>query len=588
MALSSARQKSAVDPGKGKFVEMEGVMEVRYVSDDIDYFRPPEDMFLFQDRVPHIPDDFCQKNKRTTEQAIFFCLVCNCELKNLRPLKEHINGTKHIRKAFENKRQVLGLPKEPQNAPRKKEKKTERPRVDLRERLKDRLMVSGIPAIGLDYIKEFINPRGSRDYPMYTCFLDGCKSAWGTSDDIFHHVQNAKHQRNFFKKMYPEDARISGLTKDEILSQASKYEQERGGPEERDYRQIIVVEDAEKYNELRDRPKDWSEKKSNLGLVRASCNSNNEPLGRKRKAPSSGFPQFDDSEWALEKKTDGENITMKLLKRKRPHDESEIIDLNKETEETEQHSSKKYKVSSSSANQAQAVAPTSSECQRWIQMGWKPGKKHGIATAPASSPSASLKYPKSQKAAAPSAPPAPAPQSFPDFPSADVFSHPSEHFRQKFQPDPDNFHSVADSLCVPVDEMEAVRLAGNWLRLTADITRLFNSSQQERRLLDRKIFLWKKLLETLHQEMECGLAVSGSTFNGFGGSGADLDMCLYPHGPALSDQHWLSMARTLLRKKCKSFIRGDIQLIKAKVPILKFYDFEGRLEVDLSVNNPTR
>jgi len=168
-----------------------------------------------------------------------------------------------------------------------------------------------------------------------------------------------------------------------------------------------------------------------------------------------------------------------------------------------------------------------------------------------------------------------------------VFSHPSDQFRQKFQPDPDNFHSVADSLCVPVEEVEAVRSAGNWSRLTADITRLFNSSQQERRLLDRKIFLWKKLLETLHQEMECGLAVSGSTFNGFGGSGADLDMCLYPHGPALSDQHWLSMARTLLRKKCKSFIRGDIQLIKAKVPILKFYDFVGRLEVDLSVNNPT-
>ena len=169
-----------------------------------------------------------------------------------------------------------------------------------------------------------------------------------------------------------------------------------------------------------------------------------------------------------------------------------------------------------------------------------------------------------------------------------MFSHPSDQFRQKFQPDPDNFHSVADSLCVPVEEVEAVRSAGNWSRLTADITRLFNSSQQERRLLDRKIFLWKKLLETLHQEMECGLAVSGSTFNGFGGSGADLDMCLYPHGPALSDQHWLSMARTLLRKKCKSFIRGDIQLIKAKVPILKFYDFVGRLEVDLSVNNPTR
>ena len=38
----------------------------------------------------------------------------------------------------------------------------------------------------------------------------------------------------------------------------------------------------------------------------------------------------------------------------------------------------------------------------------------------------------------------------------------------------------------------------------------------------------------------------------------------------------------------RHFIRGGIELISAKVPILKFFDREGRLEVDLSVNNPTR
>ena len=66
----------------------------------------------------------------------FFCLVCNCDLKNLRPLRDHVTGNKHIRKAVERKREVLGLPKEPQNAPRKKELKKERPRVDLGKSLK--------------------------------------------------------------------------------------------------------------------------------------------------------------------------------------------------------------------------------------------------------------------------------------------------------------------------------------------------------------------------------------------------------------------------------------------------------------------
>ena len=147
---------------------------------------------------------------------------------------------------------------------------------------------------------------------------------------------------------------------------------------------------------------------------------------------------------------------------------------------------------------------------------------------------------------------------------------------------------MAASLCVKLEEKEAVRAAGNWHRLTVDIVRLFNNSQQERRMLDKKIDLWTELYESLHQELECGLAVSGSTFNGFGGCRADLDMCLYPHGPAISDKYWLNMVRKLMRRKCRNFIRGDIELINAKVPILKFHDTFGGLEVDMSVNNPTR
>ena len=72
---------------------------------------------------------------------------------------------------MEKKSEIMGIQKAPQNAPRKKETKTERPRVDVSERLEDRLKVSGSPAIGLEYIKEFINPRSSRDHPMYTCSL---------------------------------------------------------------------------------------------------------------------------------------------------------------------------------------------------------------------------------------------------------------------------------------------------------------------------------------------------------------------------------------------------------------------------------
>jgi hypothetical protein len=82
----------------------------------------------------------------------------------------------------------------------------------------------------------------------------------------------------------------------------------------------------------------------------------------------------------------------------------------------------------------------------------------------------------------------------------------------------------------------------------------------------------------------------------------------------MSDKQWLTRVRGLLQRHCGHFIKGRIELINAKVvgkvvccsavllksvtwrtllyklaqvPILKFFDRAGSLEVDLSVNNPT-
>ena len=123
-----------------------------------------------------------------------------------------------------------------------------------------------------------------------------------------------------------------------------------------------------------------------------------------------------------------------------------------------------------------------------------------------------------------------------------------------------------------------------WEQLDRDIAAHFHRNQQERRLLEKKIDLWKGLYQELHTQMDCGLFVTGSTFNGFGGAGCDFDLCLFPTGPSIADKQWLSKTRTLFQKKCRHLIRGRIELIAAKVPILKFNT--GGLEVDLSVNNP--
>jgi len=303
MALRSDRQDSKVDPDMGVYVEMEGIMEVRYACDYDDYQIEPEDFMDFQARMRKIPENFCLKDYDTGVQAYYFCLVCNCDLKSLRPLRDHVTGNKHIRKACEKKRLVLGLPQDPQNAPRVKKLKKERPKVDVGLTIVQRLKDCGEPAIGLEYITEFINPKNSSDHPMYTCRLEGCKSAWGTSDDIFNHVIKAKHHKNLFKKLNPEDTRIAGLSSADILVKAAEYEEEQGGSEERDYGVIETVSDYEKYMELRERPDDWSEKKSRLGVSGSSMNSNMEPLGKRGawgtdQSQTNESSMFDEDEWA--------------------------------------------------------------------------------------------------------------------------------------------------------------------------------------------------------------------------------------------------------------------------------------------------
>lgn len=142
-------------------------------------------------------------------------------------------------------------------------------------------------------------------------------------------------------------------------------------------------------------------------------------------------------------------------------------------------------------------------------------------------------------------------------------------------------------LSCPVDLQFALQGAGRFSKLTEDMVTLFNSRQQLPDTMAQKIALWTEIYKAVRTDMDAGLFVFGSTFNGFGAEGCDIDMCLFPQGPSMSDKQWLTQCRRLLERHCGHFIKGRIELINAKVPILKFFDRHGGLEVDLSVNNPT-
>jgi len=113
---------------------------------------------------------------------------------------------------------------------------------------------SGQPALGLEYITEFIHPEKlEKDYPMYSCSLEGCKSAWGTSYEIFHHVLNAKHQKNFLKSINPDDATIGDMPKSDILLKAMQWEEQEFLNGDKEYSKIVQVIDHDQYMEMRER-----------------------------------------------------------------------------------------------------------------------------------------------------------------------------------------------------------------------------------------------------------------------------------------------------------------------------------------------
>lgn len=262
------------DPDRGFYVEMEGMVEVRWRREDVVLYK--EDLVQFQERVREIPDTFCR-----TQQAYFYCEVCTCELMSTHTLRDHVKGKKHIKNAFKKKREIMGMESQPLNSPRMKTTKKERPVFNNKEDLETKLRRTGEPAIGLEYITEYVNPRNISDPRQYDCRLEGCKSAWGTSDDIFHHVTGDKHCRNFLIKLNPKDRHIVSMTRADVLKKAAEWEEVNVSEGERDYRVILRVEDYEKYCQLKNRPRDWSQKKESLGLV---GNANMAPLGsRKRK-----------------------------------------------------------------------------------------------------------------------------------------------------------------------------------------------------------------------------------------------------------------------------------------------------------------
>jgi len=123
--------------------------------------------------------------------------------------------------------------------------------------------------------------------------------------------------------------------------------------------------------------------------------------------------------------------------------------------------------------------------------------------------------------------------------------------------------------------------------ISRNIIKFYDINVQTNDLFTKKMQLRQAIYGIIKDVFPyCGLYVVGSSMNGFGGVKSDMDMCLMICQQEI-DQHREApeILRLIYRglKKCAYIVNLD--LIRAKVPILKFKDDISGVDCDLNVNN---
>ncbi|XP_076854146.1 poly(A) RNA polymerase GLD2 isoform X2 [Brachyhypopomus gauderio] len=123
--------------------------------------------------------------------------------------------------------------------------------------------------------------------------------------------------------------------------------------------------------------------------------------------------------------------------------------------------------------------------------------------------------------------------------------------------------------------------------LSDQILDLFHACEQQRGDLEKKESCRAQLQRDIQRLFPCArVFLAGSSLNGFGSRSSDADLCLVVQEGPVNQQvdavYILSLVQKLLYKL--SYIERP-QLIRAKVPILKFRDRVSGVEFDLNVNN---
>ncbi|XP_065327922.1 poly(A) RNA polymerase GLD2 isoform X2 [Pelmatolapia mariae] len=121
-------------------------------------------------------------------------------------------------------------------------------------------------------------------------------------------------------------------------------------------------------------------------------------------------------------------------------------------------------------------------------------------------------------------------------------------------------------------------------KLSCQMVELFEACQQQPSDLERKEVCRARLQQDIQQIFPSArLYLTGSSMNGLGSRCSDADICLVIKGNKKNDALRV-LGRLLKLFKTLSYVERN-QLIRAKVPILRFREKGSDLEFDLNVNN---
>ncbi|XP_042307952.1 poly(A) RNA polymerase GLD2 [Sceloporus undulatus] len=126
-------------------------------------------------------------------------------------------------------------------------------------------------------------------------------------------------------------------------------------------------------------------------------------------------------------------------------------------------------------------------------------------------------------------------------------------------------------------------------KLSQQVLELFQACQQQVYDLDKKELCRTQLQREIQQIFpDSRLFLVGSSLNGFGTRSSDGDLCLVvkeePINQKTEARYILGLLQKHFCRKLSNYIERP-QLIRAKVPIVKFRDKISRVEFDLNVNN---